>query len=211
MIPKIIHRSVPRETTPLMDECWQSVLDNTPGWQHMTHYDDDNYSYVGKYLPLCGKGAFRADLIRLEALYKYGGIYLDSDIKLFKEIDSLLNHKVFVALENNEYLMNAVMGAEPNNPEIFKMLKFAITIVQSNKFKKQQFAKNFNAYGPYVVNFYSKNKKDVFHLPSEYFLTYWPDFTKLNENDERYKHIKRLIESGQPYGQHLFVGSWLNH
>jgi hypothetical protein len=45
------------------------------------------------------KWAFAADYIRLYALYHEGGIYLDSDVKVFRKFDALLNHAVFSAVE----------------------------------------------------------------------------------------------------------------
>ena len=37
------------------------------------------------------KYAFAADYIRLYALYQFGGIYLDSDVLLYKSFDDLLH------------------------------------------------------------------------------------------------------------------------
>ncbi|MDR2692325.1 MAG: polysaccharide biosynthesis protein [Dysgonamonadaceae bacterium] len=45
------------------------------------------------------KWAFAADYIRLYALYHEGGIYLDSDVKVFRRFDTLLNHAAFSAVE----------------------------------------------------------------------------------------------------------------
>lgn len=42
------------------------------------------------------KWAFVSDYIRFYALYKYGGIYLDSDVVVKKRLDSLLDADFFV-------------------------------------------------------------------------------------------------------------------
>lgn len=40
-----------------------------------------------------GKYAFVSDYVRLYVVHKYGGIYLDTDVELFKTLDNqLLNH-----------------------------------------------------------------------------------------------------------------------
>lgn len=70
------------------------------------------------------KWAFVSDFIRLYALYNYGGIYLDSDVMAFGDIDSLLENRFFSGLEMRDkehtqiYLEAAVMGAEKGHPFI---------------------------------------------------------------------------------------------
>ncbi|MCL2650903.1 MAG: glycosyltransferase [Candidatus Azobacteroides sp.] len=45
------------------------------------------------------KWAFACDYIRLYALYYYGGIYLDSDVYVYKSFDPFLYHDVFSSVE----------------------------------------------------------------------------------------------------------------
>lgn len=49
------------------------------------------------------KWAFAADYIRLYALYTEGGIYLDSDVKVFKKFDDLLDCNFFTSLEYHPF------------------------------------------------------------------------------------------------------------
>lgn len=49
--------------------------------------------YVKEAL-LCRKWAFAADVIRLYALYKWGGIYMDSDVIVKKPLDDFLDNDV---------------------------------------------------------------------------------------------------------------------
>jgi len=46
------------------------------------------------------KWAFAADAIRLYAVYNYGGLYMDSDILLYKSLDKLLTHRNVFFSEN---------------------------------------------------------------------------------------------------------------
>lgn len=59
-----------------------------------------------------GKYAFAADYIRLYALYNYGGIYLDSDVLMYKSFNSLLNYPYFIGLDHLEGFEPAIIGAE---------------------------------------------------------------------------------------------------
>lgn len=45
--------------------------------------------------------AAASDYVRLYALYNYGGIYLDSDIEVFKSLDTFLNNTFFTGLDLN--------------------------------------------------------------------------------------------------------------
>ena len=67
--------------------------------------------------------AFAADIIRMYAVYKEGGIYLDTDIELVKPLESLLKYKAFACFESNFWFTTAVFGAEKHSPWIGKILK----------------------------------------------------------------------------------------
>jgi mannosyltransferase OCH1-like enzyme len=210
MIPKIIHRTVPNKTTPLMDHCWNSVLKFTPEWKHQTHFDHDQYSIIKDYLPLCSNGAFRADLIRLEALYIYGGIYLDSDVELFRPINSLLNNSVFTVKEDDVVLGNSVLGAEPGNRFIKKALKLSIHILKNNLFLKDRpwiideelLNKGLGlAFGPYVITSLAKDYKDLTVLETKTFFPY--------SYNEKHRFGEDFSQDSGTFGAHHWAGSWL--
>ena len=58
------------------------------------------------------KYAFAADYIRLYALYNYGGIYLDSDIIVYKSFNDLLHLPYFIGSDQIRAFEAAVIGAE---------------------------------------------------------------------------------------------------
>ena len=56
-----------------------------------------------------------SNLVRLWAVYTRGGIYLDTDVQLLKNLDGLLGLRCFFGKEKGQkriYVNNAVMGAE---------------------------------------------------------------------------------------------------
>jgi hypothetical protein len=57
------------------------------------------------------KYAFAADYIRLFALNKYGGIYLDADIMIYKNFDDLLDLPYFIGLDDIHSYEPAAIGA----------------------------------------------------------------------------------------------------
>jgi len=68
---------------------------------------------------------FRADLMRLEILYLYGGVYLDSDMECMKNFGPLLDNESFAGLSYNDKIGTAVIGTVPGNL-IFKMAAEAV-------------------------------------------------------------------------------------
>ncbi len=59
------------------------------------------------------KYAFAADYIRFYALYHFGGIYLDSDVKVLKRFDEFLKYPSFIGFEYCGVPEAAVIGCEP--------------------------------------------------------------------------------------------------
>src|SRR5690606_30927361 len=63
---------------------------------------------------------WRADIARLELLYRYGGVYVDCDTEPLRPIDELREHALFLPESANDprFVTNAVIGAEPKHPFI---------------------------------------------------------------------------------------------
>lgn len=75
------------------------------------------------------KWAYVADYIRLYALYTEGGIYLDSDVMVFKPFDSLLNCNAFWgidAMKEHDYAFPeaAVFGAQKGFEPLKEMMDY---------------------------------------------------------------------------------------
>ena len=201
-LPKIIHRTIPKVTTPLMEYCWDTVKKFTPEYQHLTHYDEDSYEFIGDLLPLCEQGAFKADIIRLEVLYRYGGIYLDSDVELFRSLDDLLEFDGFAVAENDQVAINAVMGSTSKSKAILEMIEMSREIIAGGKLKYPYTFKNSTgldcAFGPFVISEVQKINPEFTVLPSKDFLTFlWQP------------EALRIAELGNPYGMHHYAASWV--
>ena len=56
------------------------------------------------------KWAFVTDYIRLYVVYNYGGIYLDTDVELKKNLDTLLKRHSFFGIEKGSNLINTGIG-----------------------------------------------------------------------------------------------------
>lgn len=129
-------------------DSWQKYM---PEWSIM-EWNEDNFDvqahpYVSDALAR-GQWAFASDYVRIYALNSWGGVYLDTDILLFRSLEPLLKHNFFTAhevfkifrnyshlvdknglrkREGNEGvcgfgIMSAVMGAEKFHPFLAEVL-----------------------------------------------------------------------------------------
>jgi len=129
MIPKVIHYIWvgDKALTPLAEKCissWRShLLDyEFRFWQEAnmpSHVMDHPYvqtMYQKK------KWAFVADYIRFWALYREGGIYLDTDTEVIKSLNPLLEHDVFFGRTKDGFVAAGVIGAVPGHQVIKDIL-----------------------------------------------------------------------------------------
>ena len=119
MIPKIIHycwfgqKPLPEAFAGYING-WKKVL---PDYEFV-QWDETNSPIHLPYITNALKEnnwANVSNLVRLWAVYTHGGIYLDTDVQLLKNLDGLLALRCFFGKEKGEkriYVNNAVMGAE---------------------------------------------------------------------------------------------------
>lgn len=79
------------------------------------------------------KWAYAADFVRLYAVYHYGGIYLDTDVQVYKPFDRFLQDKAFIGKESSIHfgkigsyqgLSSHCFGAEKGHPFIKSCLDY---------------------------------------------------------------------------------------
>lgn len=103
-IPKIINYCWfgKGEMSSKLKECIVSWQRFCPDYEiklwNEENFDINKYEYT-KQAYSAGKYSFVTDLARLDILYKYGGIYLDTDVKIIKKFDDLLYQNGFIATE----------------------------------------------------------------------------------------------------------------
>ena len=144
MIPKIIHYCWfghgPKPA--LAEKCIASWRKFLPDYE-IKEWNEDNFNvrsiaYTSEAYD-SHKYAFVSDYARFWVLYRYGGLYFDTDVELIKPLDELLSCGNFMGVENNgldhsqktkplshnEFMVNPGlgMGAEPHLPAYKEMLE----------------------------------------------------------------------------------------
>lgn len=121
MIPKIIHYIWfgNRPKTKKIEKCIQSWKKHCPDYE-IIEWNEENFDInCNKFLKEAydsGNFAFASDVARLFVLFEYGGIYVDADVELLKNLDDLLQNEAFVGFEIDEYVNSGqMMGSVKGN------------------------------------------------------------------------------------------------
>lgn len=117
MIPKIIHYCwFGRGQMPALAlKCIESWKKHMPDYElrlwNEDSFDVNSNIYV-KEAYEHRKFAFVTDYVRLYALYEEGGIYMDTDVEVVKDLAPFLHHHAFSGFENNGYVPTGMMASE---------------------------------------------------------------------------------------------------
>lgn len=129
MIPKKIHyiwfgKGEKNERIKQCIESWKKYL---PDYEIIEWNEDNfdiNYNSFTKSAYENKKWAFVSDVARLWVLYNEGGIYMDTDVEVYKPLDEFLNEEGFTGFEDVHYPVTATMGCVKGNPIIKMMLDY---------------------------------------------------------------------------------------
>ena len=116
-IPKKIHycwfggNPLPKETVEYI-KSWKKYCPDYEiiEWNE-SNFDINRNLYI-KQAYEAKKYAFVSDYVRVFALYKYGGIYLDTDVEVFKDFNDLLDNESFWGFEQENYIATSTIGAK---------------------------------------------------------------------------------------------------
>ena len=211
-IPKIIHycwfggKPIPEGLQSCIDT-WEKLEGYTVmRWDESNCSFDENEfvrkTYANKQLGFIG------DYYRLKAVYEYGGIYLDTDVKVYRDFEPLLDHPAFFNFIFNCSVGTAIIGAQKGNP----MIKGIMDMYDKAEFGKNADGRPFNETGDKLI---------VDGLPtSNYFYTYYilhnyPEFILNNKYQDLGDFViypKELFEIGtinmKHFAIHLNAGEW---
>lgn len=151
---------------------------------------------------------FIGDYYRLKAVYEYGGIYLDTDVKVCRSFDPLLKYPAFFNFIFDCSVGSAIIGAQPHNPMIKNLLAmYDATVFCANPSNKVFEWKDEILY----VNGYATSN----YYYTYYILKNYPQFMLNNKFQDLGDFVifpKEYFEIGtllnRHYAVHLCAGEW---
>jgi mannosyltransferase OCH1-like enzyme len=200
MIPKIIHYCwLSEDQIPeKLRQCMSSWKEKLHGYEFMLwNFDrfDISVSIWVKQAFEVKKYAFAADFIRLYAVYRYGGIYLDTDIEVIKSFDDLLDSNIMLGYEDNHTkdVEAGCIGAEKGSILIKKCLDY----YNDRKFIKPNGDYDMIPLPQIMRNIFNKIDTNISFHSADYFTA---------------KNFRtgRITVTNNTYTIHHFAGSWLS-
>lgn len=129
MIPKIIHycwfgnNPLPK----LAEKCIESWKKHLPDYElylwNEKNFDVNSVPYVKEAYEL-KKYAFVTDYVRLFALLHQGGVYMDTDVEVIKNLDSFLNLPAFSGFETDIYVPTGIMASEKGGEWVKEQIQY---------------------------------------------------------------------------------------
>lgn len=210
MIPKIIHYCwlsgdpFPADIQECLDS-WRKHLPDYEIWLWDTKRFDINFTLWTKQAFETKKYAFAADYIRLYALYNYGGIYLDSDVIVYKSFNDLLNLPYFIGHDQIRGFEAAVIGAEKGcqwikdiletykNKSFIKENGSYDTLPLPCRFHHVLVDMGYKFYCLHVLESYELKDKEIYIFDGDFF------------NSRDVIEVRQTMKS---YCAHNYAGSW---
>ena len=194
MIPKTIHYCWfgRGEMPQLAQNCIATWHKYMPNWEYKTWneetFDIKSIPYTAEAYT-AGKYAFVSDYVRLWALHKEGGVYLDVDFEVYKPFDDLLANKAFAGFEGSKHnpVMMGVCASEANGvwvsemmdaysgrhfikadgtPDLTTNVQFITAIMASNGFRQDGMEQYYKDLHVFPVDYFSPR-----HTTGEYIRT----------------------------------------
>lgn len=197
------------EKPDIVKDCIKSWKEFFPDWK-IVEWNEDNLNIDS--IIYCKeaydkkKYAFVSDYFRFLILYKYGGLYFDTDVKVIKNFsDLIIENDLFFGFEDVKKVSPGLVLYSKNRKE--RLFKEILDIYIKEKFILEngdlnlktvvtRFTELLQKYGLQLNN--KKQKiKNMTIFPTEY-------FCPLNYN------TGRMCITDKTYAIHLYNGSWLN-
>lgn len=202
MVPKIVHYAWFGSEKPLpiiqRIERWKKIL---PEWEfkewNESNWDLDEYTF-SKEMYQSGNLGYVADPLRFDVLNKFGGVYLDTDMEINKDLQDFLNHKMTIGFMYDNSILTSMIISEPNVPILETILD------------------------TYSGNIYKDIHEDMYKMTSNPVVTKilkreYPDF-KLNGQEQTLKDDIKVLpldyfaypsrNKSRNYAEHMFMNSW---
>ena len=217
IIPKKIHQiwlggELPERYKRLTD----SWLKYNPGWEYKLWTDSDiaDFDFPNKHIfnSISNLG-MKADLLRIEILNKFGGLYADIDFECLKSFQDMhrLSFYSGIVYGHNVEIAVGLIGSIPNHPILIDYLS-NIDYKNGN----ESVDDIFNTTGPYYftkifLRNITEETKDIVAFPTIYFYpfhnSYHPEKRLFGFEDNDLNIINKFLTEDS-YATHWWHVSW---
>lgn len=197
-IPRRFLRTVPDRSREDVEQWWRRFGELHHGWEFVTYrdpLDPRQFPLTADAWPRCTNGAQIAGLVRLEALWHHGGIYVDSDMVPYRSFGPLLVCEAFAAWEDAKVVPDAVIGARAGHPAIRECITLALERLELGAWES----------GPGVTTEVFPGRDDVLLLPpGSLYPVHYLEKRRLTDREVNGSRDPWCLAS------HQWHGSWLS-
>ena len=194
----------------LVQTCIASWHTHMPDWEFRL-WSEDNFEiatspqYVREAYE-AKKYAFVSDYVRLWALEREGGIYLDTDVEVLRSFDSLLGDTAFIGLEESLALLpgTCVMGCEAHCLWVKDMLATYENATFLRDDGTLDMTTNVQRLGVKMIEGGLLHEQKTHYLPQWRLRVYTHDYFSPITSTRVMRKTKNT------YSIHRFAGSWVD-
>lgn len=210
MIPKIIHYCwFGNKELPEKDrKCIESWKKYCPEYEiiqwNESNYDIEKNKYMKQAYEM-KKWGFVPDYARLDIIYNYGGIYVDTDVEFIRNIDELLYQKAFCAFEDKDYV---ALGLGFGAVKHFDLIKEMLEVYDDVSFINSDGSLNClpsPSYQTKVMDKYGLKHDGKYQIIKD--MAVYPEKMLCGMSPYSYQISKKL---DGVYMIHHYAGSWLD-
>ncbi len=223
-IPRTFHQIwIGNKPFPEKYKKWQQTWQSVPGWTYRlwTNEDVEKLNLFNKDLFYKEKNfGARADILRMEILYRFGGVYIDTDFELLKpEFFTYLTHTYdfFAGLTpidslyhwGNFVIANGIIGSIPGHPILEDYIKNLGTIDKNAGI----IAKGPGFLSKVILMHAGKQHRDIIFPPTFFYPVgnmqmHVKPYISIKHFETKLKVLKRDCCHPESAAIHWWEGSW---
>lgn len=215
-IPKKIHQvwlggELPDKYKRLRDT-W---IEKNPDWEYKLWSDKDIDDFklenINQFNSINNLGA-KSDIFRYEILYRYGGLYIDTDFECIKSFNDLSYLDLYTGTGHVDKpeVFNGLIACKPGH-KLLKKLIDDIKVISTNDYNKILELTGPKYFSEKLFEYIKNNTDDKLVVFPTLFFYAFPAvhrFAVRNDNEQSQNFVNQFIDTKYSYCVHLWYTSW---